>query len=406
MSAPAADLTIVEAGSFVAVPTAGRTLAQLGAEVIRIDPLRGGNDLHRWPLSPRGTSYYWASLNAGKRSVAIDLRSEEGRELAVGLMTAAGSGRGIVIDNVVGRRWMSPQRLCERRPDLIHLRLQGHPDGRPAVDYTVNAEAGVPTITGPEGWAAPVNQVLPAWDIAAGMTIATGVLAAARARDRTGEGSLIELALADVALAGVANLGWLSEASDRGRERPRHGNHVYGSFGVDVECRDGTRLMVVALTPGQWTALQQATGTVEVFAALSSALGAELDDEVQRYRLRETIAGILRPWFADRDAEQAGKELDVAKVLWGRYRSMPEVVAAHRGGAHPVLGELDLDGGEQLISARSPLRIDGDHGPLGRPTVLGRDTAEVLSDALHLTRAEISGLQRRGVIDPPDRTNH
>ncbi|WP_240157400.1 CoA transferase [Pseudonocardia broussonetiae] len=399
MTGPLADLHVVECASFVAGPTGGMTLAQLGADVVRIDPLGGGSDLHRWPVAPGGASYYWASLNTGKRSVAVDMRSEEGSELVLALITAPGPGRGILVDNVVGRRWMDPERLRERRVDLIHLRLQGHPDGRPAVDYTVNAEAGVPTITGPEGLSAPVNHVFPAWDLAAGMTVAAGVLAALHERDRTGRGRFLELALADVALAGVANLGWLSEAADRGRERPRHGNHVYGSFGVDVECRDGTRVMVVALTPGQWTALQQVTGTTEVFGALAAALGADLDDEAERYRLRETIAAIIRPWFADRDVARVSEELDGARVLWGRYRRMPEIVAAHGAGNHPVLADITLPGGEQAITARSPLRLDGDHGPVGRVPALGRETAEVLAEALHLTSAEIGGLHQRGVID-------
>ncbi|MEU7810849.1 CoA transferase [Pseudonocardia sp. NPDC049154] len=401
MTRPLADLHVVECASFVAGPTGGMTLAQLGADVVRIDPLRGGSDQHRWPVAPSGASYYWASLNTGKRSVAVDLRSEEGRELVLALIAAPGPGRGILVDNVVGRHWMSPDRLRERRADLIHLRLQGHPDGRPAVDYTVNAEVGVPSITGPEGLATPVNHVFPAWDLAAGMAVAAGVLAALHERERTGLGRFLELALADVALAGVANLGWLSEAADRGRERPRHGNHVYGSFGVDVECRDGSRVMVVALTEGQWAALQQVTGTGEVFGALAEALGADLDDEAERYRLRETIAAIIRPWFAARDVEQVGKELDAARVLWGRYRGMPEVVAAHRAGRHPVLADIALPTGEPALTARSPLRLDGDHGPAGRVPELGRDTAEVLTEVLGLTSAEIGGLHQRQVIGPP-----
>lgn len=405
MSGPLADLHVVECASFVAGPTGGMTLAQLGADVVRIDPLGGGSDLHRWPVAPSGASYYWASLNTGKRSVAVDLRSGEGRELVLAIITAPGPGRGIFVDNVVGRGWMAPERLRERRADLIHLRVQGYPDGRPAVDYTVNAEVGVPTITGPEGSAAPVNHVFPAWDVAAGMTVAAGVLAALHERDRTGRGRFLELALADVALAGVANLGWLSEAADRGRERPRHGNHVYGSFGVDVECRDGVRVMVVALTPGQWSALQQVTGTAAVFTALAEALGADLADEAERYRLRETIAAVIRPWFAERDVAQVSKELDAARVLWGRYRGMPEVVAAHRAGAHPVLADIALPDGQGAITARSPLRLDGDHGPVGRVPALGRETAEVLAEILHLTTAEIGGLHQRGVIGPPENTD-
>lgn len=398
---PLAGLHVVECASFVAGPTGGMTLAQLGADVVRIDPLGGGNDRFRWPVAPDGESYYWASLNKGKRSVAVDMRSPQGRELVVALATAPGADRGILIDNVVGRAWMDHAVLAARRPDLVHLRVQGHPDGRPAVDYTVNAEVGVPGITGPDGTGTPVNHVLPAWDIVTGLSVSTGVLAAVRDRDRSGRGAYIELALADVALSGVANLGWLSEAQERGADRPRHGNHVYGSFGVDFACRDGRRVMVVALTERQWQALCGVTGTRAVFDALQTAMDADLAREADRYRLRETIAAILRPWFADRDLPEVGRLLEDAHVLWGPYRGMDAVAAAHRQGAHPVLADVRLPGGAEAITARSPLRWNGSYGEPGGAPRLGADTAEVLAEVLALTSAEIGRLVDAGVVGTP-----
>ena len=401
---PLAGLQVVECASYVAGPTGGLTLAQLGAEVVRIDPVGGGNDYRRWPLAPNGESHYWSSLNKGKRSVAIDLRSPEGQDLVVALITAPGPDRGLLIDNVVGRSWLAHDALAARRPDLIHLRVQGHPDGRPAVDYTVNASVGVPQITGPEGSNVPVNHVLPAWDLITGVSVAAGLLAALHDRDRTGQGAFIELALADVALAGVSNLGWLSEAEQRGGDRPRHGNHLYGSFASDFGLRDGRRLMVVALTVGQWKALQTATGTTKVFEALEAAFGADLRDEEERYRHRETIAAILRPWFAGRDFDQAAGELDRARVLWGPYQGMAEVAAAHRAGAHPVLADLELGDASPgrppagSITARSPLRWNGGYGEPGQTPVLGRETDQVLAEVLGLSPAELAGLHDRGVI--------
>ena len=397
---PLTGLSVVECASFVAGPTGGMTLAQLGASVIRIDPLGGGSDHHRWPVVGVGAgpddaeSYYWASLNKGKRSVALDMRSDAGRELVTALIAAA----GVLVDNVVGRRWMANAALVAQRPDLIHVRVQGYPDGRPAVDYTVNAEVGIPQITGGEDCGALVNHVLPAWDLVAGLSVSTAVLAALYDRDRTGRGAYVELALADVALAGVANLGWLSESAERGRDRPRHGNHVYGSFGVDFACSDGQRVMVVALTPGQWTALTSVTGTQAVFAALEQALGADLTSESERYRLRDTIAAILKPWFLGRDSTAVAEELDAARVLWGRYQRMTDVVAAHRGGAHPVLADLALPDGATGITARSPLRWNGEHGAAGAAPALGRDTEAVLAEVLGLSAAEIASLHDRGVI--------
>jgi 2-methylfumaryl-CoA isomerase len=388
----------VECASFVAGPTGGLTLAQLGADVIRVDPVGGASDQHRWPVAPDGESYYWGSLNKGKRSVAIDMRSPQGRELVVALITAPGPDRGVLIDNVVGRRWMSYEALAAVRPDLIHLRVQGYPDGRPAVDYTVNAEVGLPAVTGPDDGGAPVNHVLPAWDLITGLTVSTGVLAALRDRDRTGRGARLELALSDVAVSGVANLGWLSEVESRGADRPRHGNHVYGSFGVDFACRDGSRVMVVALTEAQWEALRTVTGTGAVFDALEKALDADLTREADRYRLRETIAAVLRPWFEARDLGEVRAELDAARVLWSRYQGMSEVVAAHRTGGLPVLADVRLPGGAGAITARSPLRTDGEYGAPGEAPRLGADTAEVLAEVLGLGDTEIGRLVEDGVV--------
>src|SRR6476620_6680872 len=102
---PLAGVRIVEISSFVAVPLAGMTLAQLGAEVIRVDPIGGAADYRRWPLTDGGTSIYWAGLNKGKRSVAVDMRSAEGQDLVKRLIVDSGPAGGILITNVVGRDW-------------------------------------------------------------------------------------------------------------------------------------------------------------------------------------------------------------------------------------------------------------------------------------------------------------
>src|SRR3979411_1604716 len=93
---PLAGVRIVEICSFVAVPLAGMTLAQLGAEVIRVDPIGGAGDYHRWPITDDGESIYWAGLNKGKRSVAADMRSPEGQELVQRLI----AGSGVLVTNV------------------------------------------------------------------------------------------------------------------------------------------------------------------------------------------------------------------------------------------------------------------------------------------------------------------
>jgi 2-methylfumaryl-CoA isomerase len=154
----------------------------------------------------------------------------------------------------------------------------------------------------------------------------------------------------------------------------------------------------VGMTGGQWAALQKATGTADVFAALETALDVDLRREEERYRHRDMIAAILRPWFAARDIAEVGAALDGARALWARYQSMTEVAAAHRQGAHPVLADVPLAVLGNAITGRSPLRWNGEYGPPGRPPTLGRDTAPVLSEVLGLGEAELADLRERGVI--------
>ncbi|GLY80969.1 CoA transferase [Actinoallomurus iriomotensis] len=391
---PLAGLRVVECATFVAGPSGGMALAQLGADVIRVDAIGGGPDHRRWPLAPAGGSLYWNGLNKGKRSVTVDLSAPEGRELVTALVTAPGPQAGILLENT-GRAWLSYDTLAKRRPDLIHLRIQGHADGRPAVDYTVNAATGVPDVTGPETTTTPVNHVLPAWDLLTGMTATTGLLAALHRRQRTGRGGLIELALADVALASVANLGWLAEAQLSGHDRAKQGNHLYGAFGVDFATRDGRRVMVVALTASQWRALCRATGTEKVFAAMGEALRADFSQDDDRYRWRKVIEPILRPWFEDRTAEEAGRALDAARVLWGPYRTFTEAAAA----GDPLIAQVEQPGTGVVASAGSPLRWSGGgSAPPAAAPRLGAHTHEVLSDVLGLTRADLSRLSEAGVI--------
>ncbi|MEV6362297.1 CoA transferase [Nocardia asteroides] len=396
---PLAGLRVVEFASFVAGPSAGMTLAQLGAQVIRIDPLGGGPDYRRWPVAQHnGESLYWNSLNRGKQSVAVDVRSERGRELVLELATAPGADAGIVVDNAVGRPWFSYEALAARRADVIKVHIGGQAGGGPAVDYTVNTEVGVTDLTGPADARTPVNHVLPAWDLVAGMTATTAVLAALHHRERSGEGSHLQIALADVALAGVANLGWLSEVRERG-DRPRHGNYMYGSFGADFVTADDGRVMVVALTPRQWQALCTATGTAKTIAALEQTLGVDFGDEAHRYIHRETIAAVMRPWFASSPLDAAGAALTEAGVLWSRYRRMSEVVADfEQGVGSRVLAELDQPGIGSVISAHSPIRENSEYGPVRPAAALGADTDRVFADILGLSDKELGELRATGVL--------
>ena len=183
-----AGLRIVEGSAFIAAPLGGMTLAQLGADVIRFDDIKGGLDSDRWPITKDGRSIYWAGLNKGKRSIAVDLRNPRGRELLTALITAPGEGAGIFTTNMPARGWLSYEELSKKRADLIALNIVGARDGAAHVDYTVNAITGFPMVTGPVGHDGPVNAVAPPWDLATAYAGAMAILAAERHRrhDRAG----------------------------------------------------------------------------------------------------------------------------------------------------------------------------------------------------------------------------
>ena len=399
-AAPLAGLTVLEVSSFIAAPLGGLTLAQLGAEVIRIDPLGGGPDLGRWPLAPSGTSLYWTALNKGKRSVTLNFRAAEGRRLLGQLLAASGPGGGIVLTNATGQGWLAYSELVSIRPDLIHLQIQGHRDGRAAVDYTVNAATGFPMITGPDGFAGPVNHVLPAWDVACGLYAAVGLLAAERNRQRTGAGSEIRLALADVALAVAGHLGFLAEAQVNGAERPRIGNHLYGGFARDFQTSDDERVMVVALTRRHFADLAAVTGLAGPLAELERLLHADFGTEGDRYRHREVIAALLAPWFAGRPLADVERRLAGTSVLWSRYRRFTDLTGDGTLAADPLLGEINQPGVGPLLAPGSPLAVDGAGAPRPAP-VLGADIAAVLSGLLGLSAAEVRALTETNVVGGP-----
>jgi 2-methylfumaryl-CoA isomerase len=393
---PLEGMTIIEISSFVAAPLGGLTLSQLGADVIRVDPVGGGADLSRWPLAPSGTSLYWTALNKGKRSVTLNFRDKEARRLLAELVANSGPGGGIVLTNAPGQGWLGYDELAGFRPDLIHLQIQGHPDGRAAVDYTVNAAAGFPLVTGPENLSGPVNHVLPAWDVACGLYAVVGLLAAERRRQRTGQGSRITLALSDVALAVAGHLGFLAEAQVTKAGRPRIGNHLFGSFARDFTTADGARIMVVALTGRHFADLASVTGLTGTLAELARLLGADFAADGDRYEHREVLASLFARWFADRDLAEVRRELDQTSVLWSRYRDFGELTAEEAKGGNPLLQEITQPGVGTLLAPGSPLYLEG-VGPARPAPALGADTPQVLGEFLGLSAAEARDLEERGV---------
>jgi 2-methylfumaryl-CoA isomerase len=396
------DLSIIEVSSFVASPTIGLYCAQMGAEVIRVDHKAGGLDYDRYLLTREGRSLSWENLNRGKKSVALDLHSGEGRELLVELARKTGQ----VVTNLPEKSFLSHAAMSEGRPDLVSVRIMGWHDGRQAMDFTVNAATGYPLMCGPEDWdpatAPPVNQVLPAWDFITGAYGAFVLLAALRHRDATGEGSEVRVPLGDVAVGTFANSGSMAEMLYRGSDRERLGNAIWGAFGRDFRTSDGIRFMVAALTPKQWTGLVAAFGVAREIAVLEIEMGVRFaDGDTPRFVNRHRLFDIFQQAAASFDWAELSARMSAEACTYERYRTMheaandPQLVTDN-----PLFGPSPANpSGFRYPATRSfanmPEKEAGD--PLPAP-YLGQHSEEVLAERLGLSPGAIGKLVDAGTV--------
>ncbi|MGB3710065.1 MAG: CoA transferase [Erythrobacter sp.] len=400
------DLSIIEVSSFVASPTAGLYCAQMGAEVIRVDHKAGGLDYDRYMLTSEGRSLSWENLNRAKKSVALDLRSGEGRELCVELAARTGQ----CITNLPEKSFLSHHAMKAAQPqdapDMTSVRIMGWHDGRQAMDFTVNAASGYPLMCGPEDWdmetAPPVNQVLPAWDFITGAYCAFALLAALRHRDATGTGSEVRVPLGNVAIGTVANSGMMAEMLYRGGDRERLGNAIWGAFGRDFRSKDGTRFMVAALTAKQWKGLVEAFGVATPIAKLEAQVDTDFSEgDRPRFEHRHALFDIFQNVAGSHDYRALESRMAANGCTFERYRT------AYEASTDPVLvDDNPLFGpspanpsGFEYPATRSfanlPAHDAGDPAPA---PYLGQHSEEVLADRLGLAAGAIGKLVDAGTV--------
>ena len=300
--------------------------------------------------------------------------------------------------------WLAYERLAERRPDLIMVVITGNADGSSAVDYTVNPAAGFPMATGPRNVSYPMNHLLPAWDAVTGTLATTALLAAERHRRRTGEGQLIKIALSDVAFAMVGNLGKIAEVQINHNDRIKDGNFLYGAFGRDFLAKDDRRVMIVALTAGQWKSLVEATDLQEAAAAIEKMLDVDLTTEGGRFAARDLIGAALKPWVRARTVDEIREVFDANRVAWGLYQTFTQLVEEDPrcSPENPMFETVDQPGIGSYLMPGSPVRFGGlDRLPVRRAPLPRRAHRRGAERRARPDPEEIARLHDEGLVGGP-----
>jgi 2-methylfumaryl-CoA isomerase len=340
-------------------------------------------------------------MNKGKRSIQVDIRKRQGKELLTALISRKGENRGIFLTNFPERGWLAYEALKEKRNDLVYINILGDRKGGSALDYTVNCAVGFANANGRLENDDPANYLLPAWDNITGQMAAVALLAAERHRRLKGEGQLVKIALKDVALATTGHLGNIAEVSINRHERERVGNYLYGAFGRDFLTRDKERVMIVGLTPRQWQGIKTSMNIEQAITELETRLGVDLDQEGERYRAREAIAQLVEPWFAERNFSEIAPLFDKHGVCYGPYRSFKQMVDGDDDCSldNPLFTMVDQPGIGEYLMPSSPIRFSSIENLNACPApLLGEHTDQILAEDLGLSDSEIGSLHDNQIV--------
>jgi crotonobetainyl-CoA:carnitine CoA-transferase CaiB-like acyl-CoA transferase len=390
MPLPLSGVRVIDLSRVLAGPYCTMVLADLGAEVIKVERPEGGDETRAWgPPFAGGEAAYYLSVNRGKRSCAIDLSHEQGRALALELC----AGADAVIENFkVGgadRLGVGYEQVRERNPRIVYCSITGfgsrrRPPGRPGYDFVAQAETGLMSITGAED-GPPYKVGVALVDVLAGLHAAAAILAALHG----GEGARIEVPLLDSGLAGLVNVA--QNALVTGREPERHGNaHPNIVPYQDFETATGR----IAL----------AAGNDGLFRALCRTLGLEPLGEDERFATnaarvehRRELIPLLQKRLRERSAEEWVEALDAAGVPVGQVRTVPDALAAAARAGRPATLTVEHPSAGPLELVASPIWGPADAAAATPPPLLGQHTAEVLSE-LGRSNEEIAELARRGIV--------
>lgn len=397
-------LQVLDLSRILAGPTATQLLADLGAEVIKIERLGKGDDTRGWgpPFLPDATgadsreSAYFLSANRGKQSVAVDISTPRGQALVQALALRA----DIVVENFkpgdLARYGLDYATLSARNSRLVYCSITGFGQTGPnahraGYDFLVQGEGGLMSLTGtPEG--EPMKAGVGIADVLCGMYAAVGILAAIEARHRTGRGQHIDLALMDAQVAMLVNQG-VAYLTD-GQVPPRRGNDhpaivPYGTF----PAADGNFILAI----GNDAQFRR-------FASLAGAPGLGTDDRfatnAARVRNRATLTPLIAALTAGRPATHWLAACEAEGVPAGPVQDLAQVFASPQVVARGMRLTMDHALGRPVDLIGNPLKFSGTPVTHSKaPPMLGEDTGAVLTRHLGMTANEINALADAGVIE-------
>ncbi|GAA3732175.1 formyl-CoA transferase [Spinactinospora alkalitolerans] len=394
---PLDGVKVIEIGAFMAAPFATMQLADLGADVVKIENPEGGDAVRAIGPFLDGHSSPFIRLNRGKRSIAVDLKTTEGIDLVRRLLDDA----DVLVENLrpgaMSRLGLGYADLARSHPLLVYASASGWGQdgpltGLPGLDIMAQARSGLMSITGSPG-GDPVKVGVPICDLVCGLYVAMGVLAALQARQTTGRGQHVDVSLLE---SGVSFTIWEAAKFWATGEigRPNGSAHQSTAPYQALRTADGW-ITVGAVSPKTWRGFCEALELTDLLADPRFA------DAHDRHGLRHELIPAIERTTMRRSTAELTEALDAAGVPCAPINGTGQVYTDDHLGKrgffwdaeHPDLGAVRQIGSPMRLS-ETPAR----HGPAG--PVLGADTTDLLADA-GLTSEEIADLLRRGIAGSP-----
>lgn len=398
IAAPAAlaGLRVLDFTQVLSGPFGTQVLGDLGADIVKVEPLAGDSTRAMPPHFVAGDSAYYLAINRNKRSLALDLKSPDGLALARRLALAS----DVVVENfrpgVLARLGLDVAALRREKPDLIWCSISGFGQtgpyrDKPAFDLTVQALSGGMSLTG-ETDGRPVRAGLPIADIVAGIYGVVGILAALNRRRETGQGEVIDVSMLDcqAALLVYQAAYHLHSGEVPGPQGRGHASVVtYDTFTAG----DGQEVVVAALTDTLWLKLCDALERPDLPADPRFATGS------LRLANRAVLMAVLGGCFAQAGADAWVARLEAKGVPVAVVNTLDRVVTDPQIVARDMVASLVAADGRTARVIGDPLRMgDGARRPARYPPALGEDSRAVLAEVLSLDEAEIDALCERGVV--------